>query len=304
MLLDGKVAIVTGASGGLGRVECLELAQQGARIVVNDLGTGADGSGKAEEPARQLVDEIKSAGGEAIAHFGDVANWDDAKNIIKAAIDHFGDFNILINNAGFTRDRMIFSMSEEEFDSVVRVHLKGHFCMLRHATEYWRNQGKSTGQPVDGRIINSSSEAFLFGSPGQPNYAAAKAGIVALTMGVAQAMIKYGVTANVLMPRARTRMTLSSGVAEIFKKPEEGFDVFAPENISPLVTYLASPKAARISGYVFVVWGKQIAIVDRPSIETKFDTEKAWTLEGVDAQLTPHFEKLEPVTDGFTVPAM
>ena len=167
--LDGKVVIVTGAAHGLGRIHALNLARMGARVVVNDLGTAADGSGRDEDPARAVVDEIKSAGGEAEAHFGDVADWNDAQAMIKTALDRFGDLHILINNAGFTRDGTIFNMTEEQFDSVIRVHLKGHFCPTKFACSYWREQSKAKGGPVYGRIIATASESYMFAPPGQPN---------------------------------------------------------------------------------------------------------------------------------------
>ncbi len=304
MMLDGKVAIVTGAARGLGRSEAVELARHGARVVINDLGTTADGSGRDEEPARAVVEEIKAIGGEAVPHFGDVAVWEDSRAMIRTAVDHFGDLNILVNNAGFCRDRMIFNMSEEEFDAVIRVHLKGHFCGMRFATEYWRNKSKADGAPVYGRIINTSSEAFIFGSPGQPNYAAAKAGIVAMTMAVAQTLQKYGVLANAIMPRARTRMNDTPQLAAMFAKPDEGFDTYAPENCSPLVAYLASPKAERVSGYVMIVYGKHVTIVERPNIDTKFENDDVWTVDALDQRLGPYFAERNPVTDGFTVPPM
>ncbi len=302
-VLDGKVAIVTGAARGLGREEALALAKLGARVVVNDLGTRGDGSGRDEEPARAVVEEIRKLGGEAVPHFGDVAVWDDAKAMIGLAVERFGDLHILLNNAGFCRDRMIFNMNEDEFDSVIRVHLKGHFCPMRFASEYWRTRVKETGKPVYGRIINTSSEAFIFGSPGQPNYAAAKAGIVAMTMSTAQVLEKYGVTANAIMPRARTRMNDSGTLAEMFAKPAEGFDVYAPENVSPLVTFLASPAAERVSGYVLIVYGKQITLVSAPKLDPVFETEVPWTYDGVVEKLGPWFDAHSPVIDGFTVPA-
>jgi 3-oxoacyl-[acyl-carrier protein] reductase len=284
-------------------VEALELARLGARVVVNDLGTRADGSGKDEGPAEGVVEEIKKLGGEAVAHFGDVADWNDAQTLIRKAIDEFGELDILVNNAGFLRDRMLFNMSEEDFDSVIRVHLKGHFCTMRFATAYWREQSKAKGGPTYARLISTASEAFLFGSAGQPNYAAAKAGIVAMTMAAAQACLRYGVTANVICPRARTRMTDSGTLGAIFAQPESGFDNFAPEHVAPLVGYLASPEAERISGQVFIIWGKQLTVVGRPSTDTRFENEDAWTVESLHKQLGPHFEKLEPVRDGFSVPA-
>ena len=303
-MLDGKVAIVTGSARGLGRIEALELARLGARVVVNDLGGDADGTGKAEEPARAVVEEIRALGGEAIAHFGDVANWDDAQSLIKAAIDEFGELNILVNNAGFLRDSTLFTMSEQDFDSVVRVHLKGHFCSMRHAMAYWRQTAKSEGQAPYGRLISTASEAFIFGSVGQPNYAAAKAGIVAMTMGAAQGLLKYGITANVIMPRARTRMTSSGPTAAMFEKPEEGFDTFAPEHIGKLVGFLASPGSQRITGQIFVCWGKNVNLLDSPKQEARFESDEVWTVESLEAQIGAHFEKLDPIFPGFTVNPM
>jgi 3-oxoacyl-[acyl-carrier protein] reductase len=304
-MLQGKVAIVTGAARGLGRVEALELASHGAAVVVNDLGTASDGSGHDPGPAEAVVNEIEAAGGRAVAHFGDVADWDTAEGLIQAAVDAFGQLDILVNNAGFCRDRMIFNMSEEEFDSVIRVHVKGHFSTMRHAAVYWRNRAKAEGGQTYGRLISTGSEAFLFGSIGQPNYAAAKAGIVAMTMSTAQAMLKYGVTANVICPRARTRMNDSGPLAAMFAKPEDGFDVFAPENVGPIVAYLASPEAENISGEVFIPWGKQVQVVGRPDVtnpESLFMSEERWTTESLHEALGAFFEKRQPVLDGFSVP--
>jgi 3-oxoacyl-[acyl-carrier protein] reductase len=303
-VLDGKVAVVTGAAHGLGRVEALALAELGAQVVVNDLGTKSDGSGRDADPANAVVDEIKAQGGEAIAHFGDVADWNDSKAMIQTAIDSFGGLDILVNNAGFLRDGMIFSMPEENFDAVVRVHLKGHFCGIRHATEYWRNKGKAEGGSVYGRIISTASEAFIFASAGQPNYAAAKAGIVALTGSAAQAMAKYGVTANTIMPRARTRMTDSGITAAMFAKPEEGFDTFGPQHVAPLVSYLASPAAANSSGNLFLVWGKSISVVSAPGHDADFTSEEPWDYANVDRVLTPWLSEREPIKQSFIVSPM
>ncbi len=302
--LEGKVAVVTGGAHGLGRVHALNLAKLGARVVVNDLGASADGTGRNEDPAREVVEEIAKAGGEAVPHFGDIADWETAKSLIQTAIDNFGELNILVNNAGFLRDGTIFNMSEEDFDAVVRVHLKGHFVPSKFACIHWRERSKARGSAIYGRLISTASESYLFGAVGQPNYSAAKAGIVSMTMGIAQLMQKYGVTANVILPRARTRMTTTGPTAAIFAKPEDGFDNFAPENSSPLFCYVATPRAERISGYVFVVWGKQVTIIGRPHNQTVFDSDKAWTVDGLHDQLGPHFEKLEPVKDGYSVPAM
>jgi 3-oxoacyl-[acyl-carrier protein] reductase len=289
--LEGKVAVVTGAGAGLGRMHALQLASQGASVVVNDLGVALDGSGRDETKARGVVEEIEKLGARAVPHFGDAADWNDAQALIRTAVESFGDLDILINNAGFTRDSTLFKMSEEEFDSVVRVHLKGHFCPSKFACMHWRERSKAEGAP-------------LFCPPGQPNYSAAKAGITSLTMGIAQLMLKYGVTANVVMPRARTRMTLQGATGAIFQKPEDGFDTFAPENVTPFFGYLASPRAERISGHLFIVWGKEVSVVGRPTVAQTFSSQEPWTVDGLHQQLGPHFEKLEPVKDGYTVPAM
>jgi 3-oxoacyl-[acyl-carrier protein] reductase len=302
-MLDGKVAVVTGGATGLGRCHALELARLGARVVVNDIGAKADGSGRDESAARAVCEEIRALGGEAVPHFGDVADWNDSKAMLETAVREFGDANIVVCNAGFLRDAILFNMSEADFDAVIRVHLKGHFCTMRHATAYWRERAKS-GAAVYGRLISTSSESAFFAPPGQPNYSAAKAGIVAMTMGAAQLMQKYGITANVIMPRARTRMNDAGPLAAIFKKPEDGFDTFAPENVSPLVGWLASPLAARVSGQVFVIWAKDVTVVTRPQLDQKFQSPERWTVESLQQQLGPHFEKLEPVKDGYTVPAM
>jgi 3-oxoacyl-[acyl-carrier protein] reductase len=301
--LEGKVAIVTGGATGLGRCHALELARQGARVVVNDLGAKADGTGRDESAARAVCDEIKSLGGEAVPHFGDVADWNASKGMLDAALREFGDVNVVVCNAGFIRDAILFNMSEKDFDDVVRVHLKGHFCTIRHATAYWRERAKAGGE-VYGRLVATSSESAFFAPPGQPNYSAAKAGIIAITMGAAQLMQKYGVTANVVMPRARTRMNEAGPLAALFKKPEAGFDTFAPENVSPLVGWLATPLAARVSGHVLVVWAKDVTVVTRPTLDLKFQSDARWTIESLQQKLGPHFEKLEPVKDGYTVPAM
>jgi 3-oxoacyl-[acyl-carrier protein] reductase len=303
MMLDGKVAVITGAATGLGRCHALELARHGARIVVSDLGTKADGSGRDESAARAVCDEIRALGSEAVPHFGDAADWNDSKAMFETAVKAFGDVNIVVANAGFIRDAILFNMSEADFDSVVRVHLKGHFCALRHATAWWRERAKS-GAPVYGRIVGTSSESAFFAPPGQPNYSAAKAGIIAMVMGAAQLMQKYGITANVIMPRARTRMNQDGPLQAIFKKPEEGFDTFAPENVSPLVAWLASPLAANVSGHVLVVWNKNVTIPTRPQLTTQFQSPERWTVDSLQQTLGPHFEKLEPVKDGYTVPAM
>ncbi|MFI1352489.1 3-oxoacyl-ACP reductase [Streptomyces sp. NPDC020898] len=288
--LEGLAAIVTGAGRGLGRAEALELARLGAAVVVNDFGQpGRDGSGEASAtPAEEVAAEIRAAGGTSIAHTGDVADHQQAGELVELAITEFGKLDILVNNAGILRDRMVFSMTEEEWDSVVRVHLKGHFNTTRFAAVHWRERSKAAGGPVYGRIVNTSSEAFLAGSAGQPNYAAAKGGIVGLTTSTALALAKYGVTANAICPRARTRMT--EDVFTVFERPEGGLDPLAPEHVAPLVGYLAAPAAERINGQLLVVHGGMVAVVERPRVAAKFDSKQdTFTYDELDALLTPHY---------------
>ncbi|MEX0875149.1 MAG: SDR family oxidoreductase [Actinomycetota bacterium] len=300
-LLDGKVAIVTGAGRGLGRAEAIDLAAQGATVVVQDLGAAMDGTGADEHPSHDVVTEIEKAGGKAEAHFGDIADYDYARSLIDHAVEKYGDLSIVVNNAGILRDRMIFNMEEAEWDAVIRVHLKGHFATMRHAAAYWRNRAKE-GQDVYGRVINTTSEAALGGSPGQPNYAAAKAGIISLTTSMANGMVKYGVTANAIAPRARTVMTTTSMPQMFGQEVKEGeFDVWAPENVAPLVSFLASPEAARISGQVFIVWGNQVSLLQGPRVEQRFETDGRWSAQGLAKEMTPVFDGREPLA-GFVLP--
>jgi 3-oxoacyl-[acyl-carrier protein] reductase len=288
--LQGLSAIVTGAGRGLGRAEALELARLGAAVVVNDFGQpGRDGSGEASAgPAEQVAEEIRAAGGKALAHTGDVADFQQAGELVQLAVAEFGTLDILVNNAGILRDRMVFSMTEDEWDSVIRVHLKGHFNTTHFAAAHWRERSKAAGGPVYGRIVNTSSEAFLAGSAGQPNYAAAKGGIVGLTTSTALALAKYGVTANAICPRARTRMT--EDVFAGFEQPADALDPLAPEHVAPLVGYLASPAAARVSGQLLVVHGGMVAIVERPRVQAQFDSkQETFTYDELDGLLTPHY---------------
>ncbi|MEV6945951.1 3-oxoacyl-ACP reductase [Streptomyces sp. NPDC051172] len=293
--LEGLSAVVTGAGRGLGRAEALELARLGAAVVVNDFGQpGRDGSGEASEgPAEEAAAEIRAAGGRALAHTGDVADFQQARELVELAIGEFGKLDILVNNAGILRDRMVFSMTEGEWDAVIRVHLKGHFNTTHFAAAHWRERSKAAGAPVYGRIVNTSSEAFLAGSAGQPNYASAKGGIVGLTTSTALALAKYGVTANAICPRARTRMT--EDVFAGFEQPAEGLDPLAPEHVAPLVGYLASPAAARVNGQLLVVHGGMVAVVDRPRVQAKFDSKQdTFTYDELDAVLTPHYADRPP----------
>ncbi|MET7826646.1 3-oxoacyl-ACP reductase [Streptomyces sp. NPDC005386] len=288
--LDGLTAIVTGAGRGLGRAEALELARLGAAVVVNDFGQpGRDGSGEASDaPAEQVAAEIRAAGGRALAHTADVADHEQARELVESAVTEFGKLDILVNNAGILRDRMVFSMTEDEWDSVIRVHLKGHFNTTHFASAHWRARSKATGAPVYGRIVNTSSEAFLAGSAGQPNYAAAKGGIVGLTTSTALALAKYGVTANVICPRARTRMT--EDVFAGFGRPDEGLDPLAPEHVAPLVGYLASPAAADVNGQLLVVHGGMVAVVERPRVAAQFDSKQdTFSHDELDGLLTPYY---------------
>jgi NAD(P)-dependent dehydrogenase (short-subunit alcohol dehydrogenase family) len=273
--LDGRVAAVTGAADGLGRAESLALADAGARLVLNDLPGDA---------VYGVLDEIAAAGGQAVVAAGDVGEWSTGERLVTAALDAYGQLDILVNNAGVLRDRMIFSMSAEEWDTVLRVHLRGHFVTTRFATAYWREQSKQAGGPVYARIVNTSSEAFLLGSAGQPNYAAAKAGIAALTVTTARGCARYGVRANAICPRARTAMT--AGL--MGPSPSDGsVDPLAPEHVAPLVVYLAGPAGEAINGEVFVVHGGVAAVMEPPRVRATFQASEfgspdgMWTLESV-----------------------
>lgn len=275
-LCTGRVAVVTGAGRGLGRAHALAFAAEGAKVVVNDLGVGLDGTGAAVGPAQQVVDEIRALGGEAVAHGGDIATAAGAASLIATALDTFGRLDTLVNNAGFLRDRMLVNLDEDDWDAVMRVHLKGHFLPLQHAAAHWRAEAKA-GRTPEARVVNTSSGAGLLGSVGQGNYSAAKAGIVGLTLVAAAEMGRYGIQVNAIAPAARTRMTEQT-FADTMATPEGGgFDAMAPENVSPLVVWLGSAAAAGVTGRVFEAEGGRITVMEgwRPGPTT--DKGARWT---------------------------
>ncbi|WP_329200874.1 SDR family oxidoreductase [Streptomyces sp. NBC_01435] len=260
-LCVGRVAVVTGAGRGLGRAHALAFAAEGAKVVVNDLGVGLDGSGGAAGPAQRVVEEIRAAGGEAVAHHGDIATADGAASLVATALDSFGRLDTLVNNAGFLRDRMLVNLDEDDWDAVTRVHLRGHFLPLKHAAAHWRAEAKA-GRVPEARVVNTGSGAGLLGSVGQGGYSAAKAGIVALTLVAAAEMGRYGVQVNAIAPAARTRMTEET-FAETMAAPGEGaFDAMAPENVSPLVVWLGSAACAGVSGRVFEAEAGRITVME------------------------------------------
>jgi len=288
-ICEGRVVIVTGAGRGIGRAHALEFARQGAKVVVNDLGVTADGNDATKGPADEVVEEIRAMGGEALANGADVADWEATRALVAETVDTFGGLDVVVNNAGFLRDRMFVSAEESEWDAVVRVHLKGHFCTARHAAEYWRNQSKA-GQSVDARIINTSSGAGLQGSVGQSAYSAAKGAIASLTLVQAAEMGRYGVTSNAIAPAARTRMT--EAIFTDMAAPEEGsFDENAPENISPLVVWLGSAESREVSGRVFEVKGGIIGTSDGYRDGPIVDKGRRWEPDEVGAAIHELMEK-------------
>jgi NAD(P)-dependent dehydrogenase (short-subunit alcohol dehydrogenase family) len=292
--LTGKVAIVTGAGRGIGRGHALALAEAGAKLVVNDLGGSLAGEGNDLSPAQQVVEEIQAAGGEAIANGANVADFTQAGEMVQAAIDTFGRLDILVNNAGILRDRMLINMTEEEWDSVIAVHLKGPFAPTRHAAAYWRERSKA-GDEVHGRVINTSSPSGVFGNIGQANYGAAKAGIAGFTIIAAQELQRYGVTVNCIAPNARTRMT-----EETFDMgaPAEGFDPLDPANMSPLIVALSTDEAQAITGQVFHVWGGAINALVGWSAGELFESNEKWDADALLGELVARFP------DGVSAPGM
>ena len=284
--LEGRVAVVTGAGRGLGREHALFLASHGARVVVNDLGSAVDGEGADRAPGEQVVDEILAAGGQAVFSGHDVSGWEEAGEMIRLAIESFGDLHVLVNNAGILRDRTLANMTEAEWDGVIKVHLKGHAAASHHALRHWRQQAKS-GQQVRASVIHTSSVSGLVGNFGQANYAAAKLGIVALSQVIAAEVGHYGVRSNAISPSARTRLALTTpGVEDVLQPPEneEELDLYHPANVSPLVGWLAEENCA-VTRQIFHVIGNRILVVSMPGVVKTLESEGRWTLEQLDEQM-------------------
>jgi NAD(P)-dependent dehydrogenase (short-subunit alcohol dehydrogenase family) len=284
--LDGRVAIITGAGRGIGREHALLFAAEGAKVVVNDLGGSVDGAGDDRSAAQRVVDEIAALGGEAMANADDVTDWDGGKRLVDTAVEAFGDLHVLVNNAGILRDRVLVNMSEADWDSVVHVHLKGHFVPTRHAAAYWREQTKA-GKEVKASVINTSSTSGLLGNPGQSNYGAAKAGIAAFTTIAADELVRYGVRVNAIAPAARTRMTEQTpGLSDIVQAPADAavFDSWAPGNVSPLVAYLATV-GCPATGRVFFVQGGQVRLFQPWKMTDSIDKDDRWTVAELQAEM-------------------
>jgi NAD(P)-dependent dehydrogenase (short-subunit alcohol dehydrogenase family) len=280
--LDGRVAIITGAGRGIGREHALLFAAEGARVVVNDIDL---------EPAEEVCAEIRAVGGEAVANTDDVSTWDGGGRIVETAVATFGDLHVLVNNAGFLRDRLLVNMTEDEWDDVVRIHLKGHFAPTRFAAAYWRERSKQ-GEDVKASVINTSSTSGLLGNPGQTNYGAAKAGIAAFTVILAQELSRYGVRVNALAPAARTRLTESTpGLGDLVQPPAESgsFDVWDPANVAPIAAYLAT-KSAPETGRVYFVQGGQVRLFEGWTMTATVEQAGRWTV----AELAEEMPKLQP----------
>ncbi len=292
--LDGRVAIITGAGRGLGREHALLFASEGAKVVVNDLGGNIDGTGDDRAPAQQVVDEIKAAGGEAVANVDNVADFDGAKRLIQTAVDTFGELHVLVNNAGILRDRVLVNMTEQEWDAVIHVHLKGHFCPTHHAAVYWREQSKA-GKEVKASLIHTSSTSGLLGNPGQANYGAAKAGIAAFSDICAKELGRYGVRSNTIAPAARTRLTLQTpGLSDAVKEPEDAsqFDVWDPANVSPMVAYLAT-EGCELTGQCFLVQGGLVQYFQPWTLTAKLEQQERWSVAALSEQVPKLMEQVK-----------
>jgi len=285
--LDGRVAIITGAGRGLGREHALLFASEGAKVVVNDLGGDMRGDGGDLSAAQQTVEDIKAMGGEAVVNGENVADWDGAQRMVRQAVEEFGDLHVLVNNAGILRDRVIINMTEAEWDAVVQVHLKGHFCPTRHAAVYWREQTKA-GESVNASIVHTSSTSGLFSNPGQANYDAAKSGIATLSQVCAKELSRYGVRSNTIAPGARTRLTEATpGLSDVVKPPDEGFDEWDPANVSPFVAYLATADCP-FTGETFFVQGGEVKRVQSWEMAETVEQQARWTVEGLAEALAPY----------------
>ena len=285
-ICDGRVAVITGAGRGIGRGHAIELARQGARVVVNDIGAELDASGGSTGPAGEVVEEIRSAGGQAVANGDDISTWEGGANLVRAAVDAFGGLDVVVNNAGVVRDRMFANAAEDEWDLTVAVHLKGHFTTSRHAAAFWRDRSKA-GEAVEARIVNTTSGAGLMGSVGQAAYSAAKGGIVSLTLVQAAELGRYGVTANAIAPAARTRMT-EQVFADTMAAPDDpdAFDEMAADNVAPLVAWLASVDSTDVTGRVFEVEGGKVSVADGWRHGTVIDNGARWEPIEVGAAVT------------------
>jgi NAD(P)-dependent dehydrogenase (short-subunit alcohol dehydrogenase family) len=293
--LDGRVAIVTGGGRGIGASIAKRFAQEGAAVVVNDLGGSPDGVGKDAGPAHEVAEEIRAAGGQAIANGGDISETDTGEELVSTAVKEFAKLDILVNVAGILRDRMIFNMSPEDWDAVIKVHLRGHYSTIRPATAYWREQRNPDGNY---RIINFVSESGLWGNPGQPNYGAAKMGIVGLTYSVAQGMARYGVTANAIGPRALTRLNANAPAAAAAKELPAELDPFSPDNVAPMCVYLGSEQSSWLSGRVFSVGGYNVDLYNNPEVIASVTSDGPWSIDDLAAQIDASFK---PLADGLPV---
>jgi NAD(P)-dependent dehydrogenase (short-subunit alcohol dehydrogenase family) len=300
-LLDGKVAVITGAGRGIGRTEALLLASEGASVVVNDVGAAVSGESSEERPAEEVVNEIKGAGGTALANFDDITSWEGGKRLIEQATQELGGLDILVNNAGILRDRMSFNMDEADWDAVINVHLKGHFVPSRFAGAYWRAKAKETGEPVNAAVINTSSEAGLFGNAGQLNYGAAKAGIAAMTIILARELERFGVRSNAIAPRARTRMTEFLMGTAAADPGDSGFDTWAPENTAALVAWLASDLSKGVSGQVFIITGGLVQLAQGWHAVNKTTSDKPWTIDSIEGVRGELFKGVDSGVPPFTL---
>jgi NAD(P)-dependent dehydrogenase (short-subunit alcohol dehydrogenase family) len=292
-ICDDRVVIVTGGARGIGRGHALEFARQGARVIVNDWGAEVDGTGAASGPANEVVEAIRSGGGEAIANGEDVANWQGAQRLVGAAIDALGKLDVVVNNAGILRDRMLVNMQEDEWDAVIRVHLKGTAAVSHWAAVHWRERSKA-GETNDARIINTSSGSGLFGNVGQSNYGAAKAGIASLTIIAAKELERYGVTVNAIAPAARTRMSPPQGRIRSVEIPEGQFDPYDPDNVAPLVVWLGSAQSREVTGRVFGVAGGEIHVAEGWQVGPRVDKGDRWAPDEVGAVVTDLLARARP----------